>query len=84
MTTSNVKNIIQKYQDEVDAIPEWRPLVTLYCEAAVKVLPELEAKCSPEMDYNTLIRFVMMSCRGHISPVDANSLIEEWLEAKKE
>jgi hypothetical protein len=31
-----------------------------------------------------LIRGVLISCGGFLSPVMANSLIEEWKQAKKE
>jgi hypothetical protein len=82
--SNNVQQLIQKYQDEVDAIPECRPLMELNCEVAVKVLKELEEKYSPEMDQKELIRSVLISCGGFLSPVMANSLIEEWKQAKKE
>jgi len=73
--------LLEKYQKEVDTIPEMRQLVSYKCETAVIIISNFMAKgyCKNE-DFAVLFGDSMRRLKGGANPAAIKDIINEWKE----
>lgn len=71
--------LLEKYQKEVDAIPEIRQIVSYKCEDAVKLITYFiqERYCKTE-DFSVLLGYGLKHLQGKCNPAVVKDIINEW------
>lgn len=76
------RELLKKYQDKVDLIPEMKQCIAYPEENAVKVIAYLIKNHSKDKDTNFLMVECMKLIRGSEHPKFVIEIIEEWKNTK--